>query len=1136
MAFSQVGQPVSLGYAATHISATVAGTALGTLFVNLDGAMKATGVEAAAQIAKATMAGGGYRHQGLQASHAHWRVPPGDVRNARTAKLASRTKHFTAEVMALLNSMRQNPDFTDYSPRVASSGRLHFDGYSNAYDKGHTDLIRLYVPVEGITEATLLDSGLHSVESDHGVCGGCNVNFAKWFGKAAANAGMPGIQSSLRAMGAVRRTFSKKILGASDLFVVDLMVDQRLRMSLNEKARQFLGSEEKKVAQFHAMRVFTIIDQHLRKERKGVQLAPDDSKLFFDAHTLLFLCCLMNYSLGTTVQFVHVLKPAELPVEVLEPVDPFKSSHDTAHDGHDDLVKAQELLPQLGGDVVVAAPATAVVGELYTPSEGMSVMLMEEALDERDAKLMAKGWTPGAHKTGVNLFGTPAPLDPHDIDTVYSGLTRHVSKVKKQITKADGTPDIVQFSKAPEMPWSPLRQKVWDDLVKRDMALLQTTMEEGFQAPEEWKHPGSLSTDEADQKLADLFMEVTDTAGFGRAMGKAAKVLNVPFLMKAGEADTRGRIVNNVGSDHQVLASPIITAIERLHKVKHNHHNVKGLTTSGLRLDLQDFLAHLPDDFAVLSFDKHANDRTWTYRDCEAFMEYVYKVASVLCSGHVDGALLGSELFQLPTWYKAPPGLKDTERRILMVHQFVRVLLKPLLWYLLSGLNWTSLGNRMQSDVEVGCLVHHLHGAKAYDLWLKQLYNPVPSDLPYGVEDFPALADGVVKMKHNSAIASPARHKSEGDDLVLAIQVPGLAEIPVKDTAARNKAIHQYQDRITDFAKKELHIAYEAPTIPDPGCHVGKNAIIEFLSSVSFLDKSTNKLVMTPKPIKSFGKAAWEKTRQATYTQMKDESWVVLKDEKYFRMSATRYLALAELAYQAPGLRQFHMNHAKLAISNLFSMGKREAMPAYWDRALQTRGFEEAPPETRSLYEWYTALEEKMKNTPLSKEQLLLSAMAYKMEEPQLLQSASTKELVDRLRELDVVMQQVPITQEMVDDPRVYLAEIGETMLDPIIASRTQQQASKDRVRAKAMDLANPTRETDVRLRVEAGVKGVKAKNNNNPQSQGSSGPAKSAGKGKGGSVRYPGRTPAAHKGKGKGAGAGKGSSGNTAALRRGKS
>lgn len=726
------------------------------------------------------------------------------------------------------------------------------------------------------------------------------------------------------------RTYGKDVAqaflsGAIDLtgwITVEIMLPEDL-VSIVRTAAVAYGSSHKCLATYDSSKMSKIVRAHCEKDPE----CPIHLMQYYQYATLLLSCGLY---LDSTANGVHVRRLSGLSKQPIPaPKDGVTATVEVEIDELYAAVTAhRDYLPP-GIVPGRAAPEMSGQWPQKNGGKGLKFHLDEEALEAYiAARKDLDGDLPGIGiATGPDLLGAQFPLDPKNPLTAVSGATRHVMDAEFTIACGDGVTYDYCLRKTDakkKRDLSSLR-RVWQKMAEQDVKRMRAMLAKEGQPCDLPSPPKSFSDEMFEDEMFKAFDPPTPTDTVGD--------FTWTIFNKVGEAAERARWITMPGQGgsekmHQARMSTIVALIEKMLLAGSNHKSVKGLNEEQRREFFEAWLRTLDKDDAILSFDKKANDRSWTTEHFVFLVEYVERVFAPF---EFDYGL-PTEMFE-GSQEKYCAKLK---------HAYFRVILDTLLVYLPSGINPTSLGNRLQSEAEEGVLAMAAFGEEAFEQWLE---DRISGDELEGWEDWhPPLTKYVLAKR------APIGAVNEGDDKACRINMTRAYNAPGIKLKPEQKTVPNVVRRIAEIMDRYTGFAYEvAPISPD--VIFGRKAVMEFCSTYIGCNReplhvlSTTLCVAIPKPIKTLKKMAWSTTNAVDLIRSPSGAIVnVSINQKLHIYCATKMFSLAEVNRDSPvvGLMmlrvgQYHMTR----------ITDPESAPVYHERSLESRGLsEEELPDT----------------------------------------------------------------------------------------------------------------------------------------------------------------------------------------------
>jgi len=558
-------------------------------------------------------------------------------------------------------------------------------------------------------------------------------------------------------------------------------------------------------------------------------------------------------------------------------------------------------LPSVGENIntVASVPASRFPG-VHRDPEGMTIWVNEEALQEAAERSVSKF----AAVTGINMVGTGPPLDADHPYSALSGIARHLLAVEEvvPIDTTNGNNDTFQFKmeKTKETNWdTTLYDQVVEAIIETDTELMRRAVKEGL-IDTDYAKPKSLSEEQFEQSSwEDAFEKLINMSTPGASLSEnlenlfsddnfsaAKEAFRVTLFCKHGEQDDRARFISMPGTAetakrHQARCSPVVQMIEKVHKHFLNHTSIKGLSEEGKRAMFGEYLADATQDEVGISYDKKANDRCWTQKHFRALARYY--VAMLKASGLLDVY----EKEMLDANERHPDGVD-----IKATHKYFSVILKGFLFWLLSGINQTSLGNRVATQIECGCLIARVYGMEAFKQWAIHRANGIPATSLYW--DRADTWEHGIKLKWDPAAIVKA--VQEGDDS------NGKWTLSTK---AGKMEIKDLLKTIAHEAMMVTNMCYEVEQVYGHTTNTGPLMLIGFCSSLignprHALSGEVPMAVIVPQPVKNLGKLPMAQPPQEIQITVNPDGYATVElDLKMCVWCATRYYSIALINYES---------------------------------------------------------------------------------------------------------------------------------------------------------------------------------------------------------------------------------------------
>ena len=619
------------------------------------------------------------------------------------------------------------------------------------------------------------------------------------------------------------------------------------------------------------------------------------------------------------------------------------------------------------------------------------------------------GPTQNAFYCGPNVTGAQPPLDTKHPETWASAYSRHFCRVSKQIPLPNGEMLPIVHDKAESLhkKLGGHQARVWDDMIAKHCGLFREWLQKPLQRANLKLEGRPHSIDQETYECVRAEVEWDQDYG-------ARDIMRAAVFAKSGESSSRARFITMPGVNaddamkHQCASSAITQILEKFHTDQFGFRNFKGCTLTGKALKVARFAAHTPEGFVAVGYDKGANDATWTHRKWAKYEEYSMKMAAVLTDAYFDDntqPLLNADA--------------QHARRIEWRGVYLTVAATINYFYLQSGVNPTSISNRMGGDVSVGSGILQGYGEAAYQKWLQwstgegaQVIDEFEAVL------YPHMNEGIA-VKEN--LTDGFAHINEGDDTVVRIKC--------------NKG-QTNSDAVTHFTKSITAATNEVwePAFIDPkhlDTHGGPRSCIEVTSIIvaQVTDEDGKcEFAYVPKPIKRLDKMAW--TLSAALRVADTPSGKVgVADATFYRLNATRCLSMCTEMQYALFVRYVVYNTAKFHLQQLRALPRTPGhdTPLYGDRTMEARKMPDAPGLIGdSIEEAFHKIGAVFSKTNVSTKVCLeANANSWGMACPSALKDG--KLLRQTLQQLDEVARGVDVLEEHLYDPVSYLAmfELG---------------------------------------------------------------------------------------------------------------
>jgi len=704
--------------------------------------------------------------------------------------------------------------------------------------------------------------------------------------------------------------------------------------------------------------------------------------------------------------------------------------------------------------IIPCLPATQFTG---TPYEDMRVRITDEQHEELlKQHLNAEGGgTQFAFHCGPNVSGARPPLDTKHPITWATAYTRHFCKVEKTLTFPDGSQMDIVVDKSDKLDpkLGKYEERVWSDTTHQHSELLKHWLRSNPCATLEGK-PHSHTREEYEV----IRGEVDADAAWGKR-----KILRAMLNLKAGEGGERGRFITLPGASnadakhHQCASSEIVQLIEAFHQYQFGFRNYKGTTVTGKARKTARMVAHCEDGYVCVGFDKASNDRTWSHRKWFEFETYSMEMAHVITEWYFE--------LDFDSYLEAD---SNTARHISWNGIYLSVAADIQYWYLMSALNPTSLCNRLQADVGIGCGILQGWGDEHYEHWLLWCSGVDANEIEYDGDDeeFPHVLEGVCAKEHH---VNGFMHYSEGDDTCV--------KIPC-GKRTNSEAVTHFA-RSVQVSTNEL---WEAAYVNEQhlNAHGGRRSCIEVMSMVvaqRVTDDGFSEFAYLPKPMKRLDKLAWTLSGVLKVADTPVGKVGVL-DATFYRLNATRCLSMCMEMQHCMWIRRVMYATASYHVGELRKLAQFDGIdsPLYGDRTMEKRGMPEAPgligdSIEKALYAIGRVLDQTDITTMVCLE---ANANAWALHTPSVANDG--KALRAKLIELDEVASMVSVTWEHIEDPVTYLSLFELGPLEAAFSNSCERLA-------KAVEFAEAHQELPLEVMRDALINSVRANKGGNGRS-----------------------------------------------------
>lgn len=838
---------------------------------------------------------------------------------------------------------------------------------------------------------------------------------------------------AITSCGAMSTLTALSFLNANWLYSVEFVIDHGLYHRIQECVKSLMGTGAKKAPAYIFGKVTTAINAYIKKVERGSPTIEQYSYLVVSGQILA-----LGFILNMTFADAAIVK-----VVLTETLDPSVEEDAVLDDAPlveidaigEALIALRQICPHLGENITPLVPALECSGDKY---EAIEVVLKEDELRQwlevaDDCTTAGQHGAVGAATVGVNMLGCLPPQDTKHPMTFVSGFTRHLCSTSGEIAITAKESIKYAIDKTTGGKPHPDFYEVANAMTRDDVA--------GFEV---WLLANNVSADigttlfshsVGEEKTNAVLAEWYETATRKGSSAKSdyTKAIMAGVFLKAGENSTRGRYITMPGANgtqdiHQACAARPIKLIEMYMKEVHNHHHMKGLDIEGCNLAMGEWLWDMPADHYVISFDKKANDRTWSCHHYEVWVEYVALMMAKVASA------CGND-FEFP-WMNFTSQSFDMK----MQTAYFNMCVDAAYWYLMSAVNPTSTFNRLHSECESGVVCKNVYQATipdALDKWLKARNTGIASRIP---EDFEShfcagtqytSSKCYVKLRYDTSIGAPSRFKNEGDD-----KAEGFKATAKLNTWAKMAA------RVVTIGHEILKIVLEPVLFRDPDMRCkGNKSLVEFCSrgyalEISEGDYMPKAAIMIPKPVKNLQKMAWQVSQQFKYIKNKDGEIAIVQNHEFMRLCATRCLSIAEYNQCSPGVGPFIMAHADFFVSRC----KPGSKTLFDDRSFEMRCPEEAELSAhidQQLVEWYATLSQAYdQGSGRSKGALFLAANLWQLEHLSV-NEMPIKDVQAHLLQFDEQARDLPELEiEWFYDPRPFLTIVDVAWLHKLVHNK----------------------------------------------------------------------------------------------------
>jgi len=771
------------------------------------------------------------------------------------------------------------------------------------------------------------------------------------------------------------------------LGVCDVAIPAALHQKISSLAHAQVISNKRIPAHFYT-RITHMVEEH--NKDLGVPVLVHEWMLA--ACRLLFLCLTAHALLPYGTMYRLIDARGKIAVQD-EPAAAVESAAE----------EARAKILERHGDFTLALPlrpASEFTG--FRPGAGLRFIPDEDAFAQYLATDAAIG--AGAVVTGPNLFGKNFPINTKDLTTMMSAVTRHFYAVDVEL---DAGADRYNFQLCKDGPPKdlPVLRRVAREVMRvvcdaTATAIVSGVVSAGFDVD---NRPASMTEEEYLAALDDA-----ETNNIGR---EATAKFCGSLFSKSGEDGDRARFISvpgRAGTEkmHQARTCGPIKMLETVFKHYFNHTHVKGLDETAKREAFASFLGRATKKHVGLSFDKKANDRTWTSVHWDIMLEQY----AMFCHDY------GWHEWQATHVYTADELTMPVQLR--MQHAFGTFVFESFSLYLLSGIGPTGFFNRFMSLCEEGVIVKTIYGDAAYGAWIRNLSHPTADSKAYWRGNWMYGTRFVHDVENLKAVCI-----NEGDDKtglfhLIRTTPQKNAENGKMEDVSEEMTVDELIGEIVRCAAEHCGVAYEIARMPQQDENWGRKSALEFCSAVITIPKKGDMPAsLVPKPIKALGKLAWSATRAVNFVE--DDDGVVagvVEDSKYFQFCATKMFSLASCNRDSPFVGRLFLQAGRYYLSKV-----RSPATVYAERA----------PERRKLDEWkettFTSLFEMSENVEAmfpaeySVMQCYAAAVAWKMEFPAMKDELAA--VIYSLRELDLQVMGFEFDDDTIrDDTHLYRA------------------------------------------------------------------------------------------------------------------
>jgi len=755
---------------------------------------------------------------------------------------------------------------------------------------------------------------------------------------------------AINTCGALSTLAALSALNSNWLYVMEFTIDHALYHKIHDTIKTVMGTGAKRAPAYIFGKVATAINGYIKSANRGKPTAEQYCYLNTTGQILA-----LGFLLNTTFAdgtIVKVVLTEELDPSVEE--DTATAAEETPLDVDligEALNEIRKVCPHLSENVTPLLPATECTGDKY---EAIEVIMKEDDIRAwlevaDDTTTAGQHGAVGAATVGINALGCLPPNDTKHPMTFVSGFTRHLCATSGNlaVSATDAVKYVIDKTSGAK-PHSDFYE-VAGAMTKADTAAFAKWLADENISAEIGATMFSASVGE--EKTNAVLAEWYETAmrKGSSSKGEYSKAILAGVFCKAGENSSRGRFITMPGKNgtqdiHQACVSRPVKLIEKFMKEVQNHHHMKGLDIEGSNLAMGEWLWDMPDDHFVISFDKKANDRTWSCHHYEVWVEYVHMMMA-------EVARVTGNNWEFP-WMN----FQDESFDMNVSTAYFTACVNAVYWFLMSAVGPTSFFNRIHSEAESGVVCKNVYGADALVKWLRARSVGIASTIQDEYEGHfcndkdNTRSECVVKLRYDGSIGSPSRFVNEGDDKAEGFQA-----------TAKLNTWEKMAKRVVTIGAEILKIALEPVLFRDPDSRCkGRRSLVEFCSRGYALelhkdDYLPKAALMCPKPLKNMQKMAWQVSQQFKYCKNKEGEVAIVQDQTFMRLCATRCLSIAEYNVCSPGVGPFILAHAQYYIEQC----KQGSKVLFDDRSFEARHPEEAELGShvdQLLSEWYTTL------------------------------------------------------------------------------------------------------------------------------------------------------------------------------------